>query len=160
MVATYRAAATFIEKTRAVNPALIYTDVSGVGSTALADELMLLGSAYAEGIIVTQAVPAVSNSSSTVLDYKTALSKYFPSEAPDYVSLEGYVTANIMVEALKRVGPQLDTERLVQTLENIHDLDLGLGTPISFGRSEHQASHKVWGTQLDAAGHYQPIDLQ
>jgi branched-chain amino acid transport system substrate-binding protein len=160
MVATYRAAAKFIEKTRALNPALIYTDVSGVGSTALADELMLLGSAYAEGIIVTQAVPAVSNSSSTVLDYKTALSKYFPSEAPDYVSLEGYVTANIMVEALKRVGPQLDTEKLVQTLENIHDLDLGLGTPISFGRSEHQASHKVWGTQLDATGHYQPIDLQ
>jgi branched-chain amino acid transport system substrate-binding protein len=160
MVATYRAAAKFIEKTRALNPDLIYTDVSGVGSTALADELMLLGSAYASGIIVTQAVPAVGNSSSTVLEYKAALAKYFPSEAPDYVSLEGYVTANIMIEALKRTGPQLDTEKLVQTLESLHDLDMGLGTPISFGRSEHQASHKVWGTQLDAAGHYQPIDLQ
>jgi branched-chain amino acid transport system substrate-binding protein len=70
------------------------------------------------------------------------------------------VTANVMIEALKRAGPQLDTERLVQTLESIHDFDMGLGTPISFGRSEHQASHKVWGTQLDATGHYQPIDLQ
>jgi ABC-type branched-subunit amino acid transport system substrate-binding protein len=160
MVATYRAAAKFIEKTRVLNPELIYTDVSGVGSTALADELMLLGSAYASGIIVTQAVPAVGNSSSTVLEYKAALAKYFPSEAPDYVSLEGYVTANIMIEALKRTGPQLDTEKLVQTLESLHDLDMGLGTPINFGRSEHQASHKVWGTQLDAAGHYQPIDLQ
>jgi branched-chain amino acid transport system substrate-binding protein len=160
MVATYRAAAKFIEKTRVLNPELIYTDVSGVGSTALADELMLLGSAYASGIIVTQAVPAVGNSSSTVLEYKAALAKYFPSEAPDYVSLEGYVTANIMIEALRRTGPQLDTEKLVQTLEGLHDLDMGLGTPVSFGRSEHQASHKVWGTQLDAAGHYQPIDLQ
>jgi ABC-type branched-subunit amino acid transport system substrate-binding protein len=160
MVATYRAAAKFIEKTRALNPDLIYTDVSGVGSTALADELMLLGPAYASGIIVTQAVPAVGNSSSTVLEYKGALAKYFPSEAPDYVSLEGYVTANIMIEALKRAGPQVDTERLVQALEGIHDFDMGLGTPISFGRSEHQASHKVWGTQLDATGHYQPIDLQ
>ena len=26
--------------------------------------------------------------------------------------------------------------------------------------SEHQGVHKVWGTQLDQAGHYQPIDLQ
>jgi len=28
-----------------------------------------------------------------VLDYKSALAKYFPGEAPDYVSLEGYVRA-------------------------------------------------------------------
>ncbi|MGE5158577.1 MAG: ABC transporter substrate-binding protein, partial [Gemmatimonas sp.] len=52
------------------------------------------------------------------------------------------------------------TERLVATLEDLRDLDLGLGTPVSFGRSEHQGVHKVWGTQLDETGHYQPIDLQ
>jgi ABC-type branched-subunit amino acid transport system substrate-binding protein len=160
MVATYRAAAKFIEKTRKLNPALIYTNVSAVGSTALVDELMLLGPGYAAGVIVTQAVPAVGNSSSTVLDYKTALAKYFPAEAPDYVSLEGYVTANVMIEALKRAGPQVDTERLVQALETMRDFDMGLGTPINFGQTEHQGSHKVWGTQLDPTGHYQPIDLQ
>jgi branched-chain amino acid transport system substrate-binding protein len=31
---------------------------------------------------------------------------------------------------------------------------------ISYGRAEHQGSHKVWGTQLDAAAHYQAIELQ
>jgi len=36
MVPTYRAAARFIEKTRDLYPALIYTNVSFVGSTALA----------------------------------------------------------------------------------------------------------------------------
>jgi hypothetical protein len=35
-----------------------------------------------------------------------------------------------------------------------------LGTPVSFGQSRHQAVVKVWGTQLDENGHYQPIDLQ
>jgi hypothetical protein len=48
----------------------------------------------------------------------------------------------------------------VSTLESIRDLDIGLGAPMGFSRSEHQAVHKVWGTQLDADGHYQPIDLQ
>jgi ABC-type branched-subunit amino acid transport system substrate-binding protein len=43
MVPTYRAAAKFIEKTRDLYPDMIYTSVSFVGSTALADELMLLG---------------------------------------------------------------------------------------------------------------------
>jgi ABC-type branched-subunit amino acid transport system substrate-binding protein len=105
MVATYRAAAKFIEKTRDAYPAMIYTNVSFVGSTALAEELMLLGSKYADGVIVTQVVPAVDSYSSIVLGYKSALAAYFPGEAPDYVSLEGYVAANVLIEALKRTGP-------------------------------------------------------
>jgi ABC-type branched-subunit amino acid transport system substrate-binding protein len=160
MVPTYRAAAKFIEKTRDLYPNMIYTSVSFVGSTALANELMLLGKRFANGVIVTQVVPAVDGHSSLVLEYKSMLAKYFPGEAPDYVSLEGYVAAKIMITALKRNGPSLDTERLVATLENVHDLDIGLGTPVSFGQSRHQAVAKVWGTQLDENGHYQPIDLQ
>ena len=160
MVPTYRAGAKFIEKTRDLYPDMIYTSVSFVGSTALAEELMLLGKRYANGVIVTQVVPAVDGHSSLVLDYKLALAKYFPGEAPDYVSLEGWVDAKVLIAALQRNGRQLDTESLVGTLENLRDLDIGLGTPVTFSRSEHQGVHKVWGTQLDATGHYQPIDLQ
>jgi ABC-type branched-subunit amino acid transport system substrate-binding protein len=160
MVPTYRAAAKFIEKTRNLYPDMIYTSVSFVGSTALADELMLLGKRYATGVIVTQVVPAVDGHSSLVLDYKSALAKYFPGEASDYVSLEGYVDASVLIAALQRNGAQLDTEKLVGTLENLRDLDIGLGTPVIFSRSDHQGVHKVWGTQLDETGHYRPIDLQ
>src|SRR5215470_9965219 len=52
MVATYRAAAKFIEKTRDAYPSLIYTNVSFVGSSSLAEELMLLGPRFAAGVIV------------------------------------------------------------------------------------------------------------
>ena len=160
MVAAYRAAAKFIEKTRDLYPTMIYTNVSFVGSTALASELMLLGPRYANGVIVTQVVPAVDGYSSAILKYRTALAKYFPGEAPDYVSLEGYVDGSLLLEGLKRAGPQPDTEKLVDGLETIRNYDMGLGTLISFSQSEHQGSHKVWGTQLDDHGHYQPIDLQ
>jgi len=160
MVATYQAAAKFIERTRDLYPSMIYTNVSFVGSTALAEELMRLGPRYATGVIVTQVVPAVDSYSTIVLGYKAALGRYFPGEDPDYVSLEGYVDASILAEALKRTEWDLDTEKLVQRLENLHSFDMGLGTLISFGQTEHQGSHKVWGTQLDAEGHYQPIDLQ
>jgi branched-chain amino acid transport system substrate-binding protein len=160
MVPTYRAAAKFIEKTRDLFPDMIYTNVSFVGSTALSEELMLLGRKYAEGVIVTQVVPAIEGHSSLVLEYKAALAKNFPGEAPDYVSLEGYVAGGLLAEGVKRAGSQLDTEKLVDALETVRDFDPGLGTPLTFGRTEHQASHKVWGTQLDKTGRYQPIDLQ
>jgi len=105
-------------------------------------------------------VPAVDGHSSLVLDYKSALAKFFPGQESDYVSLEGYVDANVSIAALQRNGAQLDTEKLVGTLENLRDLDIGLGTPVTFSRSDHQGVHKVWGTQLDEAGRYQAIDLQ
>src|ERR1700732_1021932 len=160
MIAAYRAAAKFIEKTRDLFPGMLYSNISFVGSTVLADELMLLGPRYAAGAIVTQVVPAVSGYSSIVLEYKNALAKYFPGEAADYVSLEGYVAANVLIEALKRTGPQLDTEKLIDVLENMRDLDLGLGVSLGFGRAEHQASHKIWGTAIDETGKYQAIELE
>ena len=160
MISAYRAAAKFIEKTRDLFPGMLYSNISFVGSTVLADELMLLGPRYAAGAIVTQVVPAVSGYSSIVLEYKNALTKYFPGEAADYVSLEGYVAANVLIEALKRTGQQLDTEKLIDVLENMRDLDLGLGASLGFGRAEHQASHKIWGTALDETGKYQAIELE
>jgi branched-chain amino acid transport system substrate-binding protein len=159
MVATTRAAAKFIEKTRDVFPGLIYANISVVGST-FASELMLLGPRFTNGVMVTQTVPAVSGYSTTVLEYKTALTKYAPGEPPDYISLEGYISANILIQAMKRVGPQLDTEKLVDTLETMRNLDLGLGAMLNYGRAEHQASHKVWGTALDETGTYQAIDME
>jgi branched-chain amino acid transport system substrate-binding protein len=160
MIASYRAAAKFIEKTRDLYPSMIYTNVSFVGSTALADELMLLGPRYATGVIVTQVVPAINSHATIVLKYKDALAKYFPGESPDYVSFEGYIEASILAEAVKRVGRDIDTEKLVEELERMHDFDLGLSAPITFSPNDHQGSHKVSGTQLDETGHYQPIDLE
>jgi branched-chain amino acid transport system substrate-binding protein len=160
MISAYRPAARFIEKTRDLFPGMLYSNISFVGATALADELMLLGPRYASGAIVTQVVPSVSGYSSIILEYKTAIAKYFPGEAPDYVSLEGYVSANILIQALKRCGPQLDTEKLIDVLESTRNLDLGLGAQLGFGRAEHQASHKIWGTALDETGKYQAIELE
>jgi len=34
------------------------------------------------------------------------------------------------------------------------------GSMLGFGRGEHQASYKIWGTALDEAGIFQPIDLE
>jgi branched-chain amino acid transport system substrate-binding protein len=160
MVATTRQAAKFIERTRDLMPGLIYTNMSSVGASSLADELMLLGPRFTNGVIVTQTVPEVSGYSSAVIEYKDALSKYAPGENPNYISMEGYVAANVLIEALKRCGPQVETERLIDILENTRNLDLGLGVALGFSRGEHQASHKIWGTALTEAGKYQAIELE
>src|SRR5207245_3993428 len=54
MVATYKAAAKFIDKVKAERPDIVFSNVSFVGSQALADELMSYGGKVAGGVMVTQ----------------------------------------------------------------------------------------------------------
>ena len=44
-------------------------------------------------------------------------------------------------------------------LETIRDFDMGIGAPLSFSASEHQASHKVWATVIDKAGNFKVLDM-
>jgi ABC-type branched-subunit amino acid transport system substrate-binding protein len=160
MVATFRGAARFIQRVRDSGLSVTFTNVSPVDATALADELVQAGAKYTEDVIVTQIVPSPQSRATAVMRYRDALEKHALGERPGYVSLEGYVVGSIVVDALKRAGRDVDTESFVSTLEGIQGLDLGMGAPITFGPSEHQGSHKVWGTMLEPAGTYRPIELE
>ena len=160
MVATYKAAAKFIEKVKAERPDIIFSNVSFVGSQALADELMTYGGRVAEGVMVTQVVPLPHSKATAALRYQELLPKYSLGERPDFVSLEGYLAASLLIEGLKRAGRNFTTETLVDALEDLRAIDLGVGATMGFGMSEHQASHKVWGTVLDANGNFLTIDME
>ncbi|MFO0879889.1 MAG: ABC transporter substrate-binding protein [Gemmataceae bacterium] len=160
MVATYRPAARFIQAIRDAKFTPLFTNVSFVGSVPLADELKQAGPQYTSGVIVTQVVPHPTSNATGVIEYRRQMTRYASAEPPGFVSLEGYLVGRILVEGLRRAGPQLTTDRLIEGLEQIRDLDLAVGTKITFGPSEHQGSHKVWGTQLDAQGHYRDLDLE
>jgi ABC-type branched-subunit amino acid transport system substrate-binding protein len=157
MVPTYKAAARFIQRTRDEKLDLLFATISFGGSTALAESLAQLGPRYAEGVIVTQVVPMPTSSASAILKYQQDLARHAPEQKPDFVSLEGYLMANLLIEGLQRAGRSLTTDALIGALEGIRGLDVGIGTPLSFGPSEHQASHKVWLTVLDGQGAYKTI---
>ena len=92
--------------------------------------------------------------------YREALDRYHPDQGPDFVSLEGYIVGSLFAEGLRRAGRDLDTEKLVDALESIRGYDMGIGTNVTFSMSEHQGSHKVWGTVMDALGDFQSIDME
>ena len=159
MVGTYKASAKFIQKLRdrKIDPILI--NVSFVGSTALAEELKELG-VNPSGVIVTQVVPHFDSGATAIIRYREALKKYHPDQQPDFISLEGYIVGQLFAEGLRRVGRDLDTEKLVDALEHTQDYDPGTGSSLGFSPSQHQASHKVWGTMLDDQGVFKSIDME
>jgi ABC-type branched-subunit amino acid transport system substrate-binding protein len=159
MIASYKAAAKFIQKIRDRRISPIFANVSFVGSTALAEELKEQGKNYGAGVIVTQVVPHYESGGSSIIRYREALAKFSPDQQPDFISLEGFVVGKLFAEAVKRAGHDLNEEKVVDTLEAMKEVDLGVGTPLTFGPSEHQASHAVWGTVLDDQMHFLPLDM-
>ncbi|MBF0190559.1 MAG: ABC transporter substrate-binding protein [Magnetococcales bacterium] len=156
MVGAYPACAAFIREARKDLPQALFLNVSFVGSAALAKALGKDG----EGVIVTQVTPALHDPMPGVKAYLEALRQYRADAKPDFLSLEGYLAARLLVEGIRRStlggNPAEDRESLVNTLENLRDFDLGIGTPVSFGKTDHQASHKVWPTRL-VQGEFQPL---
>ncbi len=160
LVATYKPAARLIEKLRDSGAGgLLFASVSDVGANELAEELAQLGPGYADGVVVTQVVPLPASNATPVLRYREQLKRYAAGERPASLSLEAWLSMQVLVEALQRAGRDVTTDRLIAALESISSLDLGIGKPLSYGPSEHQASHLVWGTILDGKGVLQPLGL-
>ena len=159
MVGTYKASAKFIQQIRDHKIDPIFLNVSFVNSSSLAEELRERGPSYGAGVIVTQVVPHFESGATGVIRYRDALKKYHPDQQPDFVSLEGFTVGQLFAEGLRRAGRDLDTEKLVDALEHLQDFDPGTGGNLSFGMSQHQASHKVWGTILDDQGVFKSLDM-
>jgi len=129
--------APILKQSRAKNWRPLFLTVSFVGT----DELILEAGDDAEGMVITQVVPPyyLTDLKGVAL-YRRTLSKYAPSARPNFVSLEGFVDAMVIVEGLKRAGKELTREGLIHSIESIHEQDLGLGPQLKLNYSAR--SHK------------------
>ncbi|WP_425456691.1 ABC transporter substrate-binding protein [Aliikangiella marina] len=159
MVSTYAASAEFIKQMQLKGYQGKFANVSFVGSTALVERLQEIG-VSGNDVLISQVVPPFNSYATGVLKYREHLNAYFPGEKPNFISLEGYIVAQIFCEALIRAGRHLDTEIVVEALESIKDFDLGIGSPVSFSLSNHQGSHRVWGTKIDTEGNFELVELR
>ena len=124
--------APIIKMAHAKNWHPLFVTVSFVGT----DDLIKLAGSDAEGMVITQVVPPYYLTDlKTVALYRRTLSKYAPGETPNFVSLEGFVDAMILVEGLKRAGKDLTRDGLVRSIETMHDFDVGLGPQLKLGYS-------------------------
>lgn len=154
LVGTYAASTKFIHIMKRVLPDVIFMNVSFVGSTALRNALGPEG----EGVIITQVVPHFDSNLPLTREFLRDLKTYHPDTEPDFLSLEGYIDARIFIEGLKRAGPDVDKESIIDAILSIKDLDIGIGTPINFSEDSYQGSQKVWPTVIHN-NHFEPFDF-
>lgn len=157
-IGTYKQTAAFISSVRRTRPDTAFSSVSFVGARILAESFRENDPKLAEGVIVTQVVPFFQSNASAIIHYRDQLKIFAPNEQPSFVSLEGYLVAQLLVEGLRKVK-SFDQETMVEALEQIRDLDLGTGAMLSFAPSKHQASHKIWAVVMDEQAQFKELKL-
>ncbi|MDY7540572.1 ABC transporter substrate-binding protein [Undibacterium sp. RTI2.1] len=110
-----------------------------------------LGKASA-GIIVSQIMPA-PNSTSTKLGQEFKEIAAPQGVNSSYASMEGFVGAKVMVEALRRAGRNLTRDSLIRALESMRRFDLG-GVVLSYTDQNHSGSEFVELTIISKDGKF------
>lgn len=110
-----------------------------------------IGAERARGLGIVQVVPfPFSAVMPLTRDYQKAMGKYLPDAQPTVTGIEGYIYGKVLVEALRRAGPRVTRESLVNALEGA-PFELG-GYVIDFSPQSHEGTQFVELTIIGAKG--------
>ena len=153
IVGAYQPVATFIKWSRRLGFNPIFVNISFVGSSALAKALGPSG----KDVIVTQVVPFPHDRwVPVVARYHEALRAVDVNAEHGFVSLEGYLTGRVAVEALRRAGPDPTREGFITALQKAGAMDLG-GFMLLYGEADNQGSDRVYLTVIDDSERFRSI---
>jgi branched-chain amino acid transport system substrate-binding protein len=163
----YQGCAAFIRSARDLGWNVPISNLSFVGSEALLGLLTehgrKTGRDYTRAIINSQVVPSYDDLTLPgVSEYRALIDKNNPAiphslrdpaytpRSYSFVSLEGFINAKVIVEGLRRAGPNLTRRGFREGLESLRAFDLGIGAPLSFGANRHQGLDSVYFTHVDS----------
>jgi branched-chain amino acid transport system substrate-binding protein len=162
----YQGCGAFVRAVRDLGWTVPISNLSFVGADAMLALLVkhgkTVGRDYTRGLVNSQVMPSYDDTSlPAVAEYRAAMEKHAPSvpdelrdadykpQAHSFISLEGFVNAKVIAEALRRAGPAPTRSGFRQALESLRSFDLGIGAPLTFGPERHQGLDNVYFTRVE-----------
>jgi branched-chain amino acid transport system substrate-binding protein len=162
----YQGCGAFVRTARDLGWNVPISNVSFVGSDAMLRLLVQHGKAsgrdYTRALVNSQVVPSHDDLTLPgVVEYRGLMERHNPAVPPalrdetytpqrySFISLEGYVNARVVVEALRRAGPNPSRAGFRYALESLRGFDLGIGAALTFGPERHQGLDGVYFTRVD-----------
>jgi ABC-type branched-subunit amino acid transport system substrate-binding protein len=162
----YQGCGAFVRTARDLGWTVPISNVSFVGSDAMLGLLVKHGKAsgrdYTRALVNSQVVPSYDDVSLPgVVEYRSAMERHNP-QVPEslrdagyaqqrlsFISLEGFINAKVIVEALRRAGTQPTRAGFRAALESLRNFELGIGAPLTFGPERHQGLDGVYFTRVE-----------
>jgi len=144
----YRTTADFIKQAKKAGSGAQFASTSFVGASALANELGAQGA----GVVVAQVVPP-RPFVPVVKEYRSAIADQPGKKEYSFTSLEAFIGAKVLVEAIRRAGANPTRESLLKALDSIRNFDVG-GYVVDFSPSNHNGSKFVELTAINREGRF------
>lgn len=143
MIGAYKTASSFIKSARKEGLTNTkFCNISFVGSKDLVNAL----NEETQNVLISQVVPIPWDKSNIAIEeYQKIYSSYFPNEDFDFISLEGFLAAKLVVSALKETGKELTKSKFMKTFENLKPNTLE-GLKISLSSTDRQALEDIYIT--------------
>jgi branched-chain amino acid transport system substrate-binding protein len=137
----------FVRQMRASGAGSQFLSVSFVGS-AIVKELK----SEAAGVIMAQVVPLPTKKRIPIVsEYQNALAAVGAKPDYSFSGLEGFISAKVLVEGLKRSGKNPTRAGFIKAMEGIADLDLG-DFFVGYSPTDHNGSKYVDITVINKDG--------
>jgi branched-chain amino acid transport system substrate-binding protein len=114
--------------------------------------IRLLGE-HARGVIVTQVFPNERSVSYALIKEARDLASAKGMDGVSPAMMEGFAAAKVLVEGLRRAGPNPTPSSLRDALEGVRNFDLG-GLSVSYGRDNHTGLDFADLSIIDASGKF------
>jgi ABC-type branched-subunit amino acid transport system substrate-binding protein len=145
MVTLYKPTAAFVRAMRKASQKPQFMTLSPVGADLLVQEL----GDEARGIGISQVMPYPWNDTTPMVrEYQKLLERQGKSS---YYGVEAYAMAKVLVEALRKAGKDPTREKLISSLESMHNYDLG-GYRVSYSANDRLGSRFVDLTVIGSGG--------
>jgi ABC-type branched-subunit amino acid transport system substrate-binding protein len=146
----YKTTGDFIKAAKKAGSGAQFASTSFVGASALAGELGDQGA----GVVVAQVVPPYSRASVPIVrEYQAAIEKSLGKKDFSFTSLESYIGAKVLVEAIRRAGANPTREGLLKALDSVQNFNVG-GFVVDFSNTNHNGSKFVELTAISKAGRF------
>lgn len=117
-----------------------------------AEIVKLAGQRNARGLGISQVVPyPYTPRLPVVREYQKLLQRHAPGQQVNYTSFEEFLGAKVLVEGLRRAGPQPTRAKLVAALEGMASFDLG-GVTVGYAPDNRVGSRYVEVTVIGGDG--------
>ncbi|HYD95471.1 MAG TPA: ABC transporter substrate-binding protein [Noviherbaspirillum sp.] len=150
MISVNKSTAAFSKQIRAASTVAQLVNISVVNPKEI---VRLIGAEDARGIAIAQVMPyPYSPTNGIVKEYHQAMKKYAPAGAElSYTGFEEFVGAKVLVEGLRRAGPNANREKVLRALETLHAYDVG-GFTLNFSPTNRIGSRFVEITVIGKDG--------
>lgn len=149
LITTGKSSVEFIKAYNKLASGMQYFTLSVMGTQASVTALGKEGI----GVVVSQVAPfPFSATSGIVREYQQIMTK-MGIKNWSFASMEGFISAKVTVEGLRRAGRDLTRERFTNALESLGKFDLD-GYLIQFGKTNHLGSHYVELTVISRDGRF------